>query len=443
MFVKFTEAQYRALNNDAFEARRSEVIDLLNADELPEGITTKDLLAERDMILADIERREAAVQLRDSKAAAVAAGAGNVIASSKDLAIERSNKGFKAVSEPNFTDTFEYRKALADHIARRSPMPRDIQQRAAVSVSGGDYTAAGDFTEDYDTLVAIPNSLMAGIIQEEKEYGHILPKVRQVSLKGGITYTEADLDLTASWIGDTAVSDYQQDSDGTTFSFTWHQLECRFARTMLADALMRDDFKALLAPALAKARVDALEAAIIAGNGTTQPLGITTDTRLIGGTGITAKALVVNVTAAQMDAWDFWYKLLYNTTTFNRLYRQRGEWIFGDSTWGLHLGVLKDADGDPLSKVDPLNSEQPQRLRNRPVNLVEDTILPSFDAASSGDVIGIFGNLNNYVLNTQPGMPMSTVTWDDHENNLKKTKMLTAVDGRVVNPYGWAILKKA
>ena len=45
-------------------------------------------------------------------------------------------------------------------------------------------------------------------------------------------------------------------------------------------------------------------------------------------------------------------------------------------------------------------------------------------------------------MNFQPGMPLSTVTWADPETNTHKTKVLTAMDGRVSNPFGWLIIKK-
>ena len=68
--------------------------------------------------------------------------------------------------------------------------------------------------------------------------------------------------------------------------------------------------------------------------------------------------------------------------------------------------------------------------------------MPDFDAADAGAVVAIFGNLRNYTLNFQPGMPLSTVSWDDHETNTHKTKVLTAVDGRLVDNNGWVVIKK-
>lgn len=451
-FIPYSADQYRELDDIAFEARRKEIVNLLSADKLPENVTDEMLYAERDLIVADNDRREAAAELRNQTTTLVAQIA-PIIATDKPKTERKTD--IREVTRHAFTDSIEYRRALAAMIANHTPIPDDMmekarQERATQSIIvNGDYNAAGDFSNTYNSFVAIPNSLQGEIIREMKEtYGVLWQRTRQMSVQGGITFTAADLELTATWINDTEVSPYQEQTDGTTFSFAWHQLEARFARTMLADALLRDDFKSLVAPELARAMAAKLDAAILNGNGTTQPLGILVDPRLVGaGTEgqsgyIAPTAAIMEVTEADMEDWKFWHKLLYNTATFNRLYRNQGEWLFGDSTWGLHLDLLEDSNGRPLYKDDPYNDEQPLKLRNRPVTLVDDSILPSFDAAADGEVFGIFGNLNNYVINTQPGMAMSTVRWDDHETNTKKTKVLTALDGRVVNPYGFALLKK-
>jgi len=458
-FIPYDAVKYRSLDADSFEERRNQIIDLLTADELPEGVDEENLYAERDLIIAEATRRNSATELRNAKLAALTSGAGNLIATSAPATEAKAEEPQKRsrihtirdVTPYAYTDSYEYRSALAKHILRHAPMPSDMiakarqERNAAVNING-DYNAVADFSNTFSTNVAIPNSLNEEIIREEREYGNIGNKVNEVHVQGGLTYTEADLQITYSWIGDTEVSDYQEQPDGTTFSFVWHQLEARFARTMLADALLRDNFKALLAPALAEGFMNAKENAILRGNGTTQPLGILVDPRLKGqGTSgqdgyIEGHAQIIEVTKEQMDDWKFWRTVLYGG--FNRLYRGRGEWIFGDSTWGMHIDLLRDDENRPLYKSDPLNDDEPLRLRNRPVNLVEDTLLPSFDDAQVGDIFGIFGDLKKYTINTQPGMPMSVVSWDDHENNARKTKVLTALDGRVVNPYGWALLKK-
>ena len=140
MFEQFTAAQYRALDHDAFVARKQEVQDLLNAEELPEGVTDEMLFAEADLIEADAQRRSRANKLFNSKVEAVVNGAGNVIASTEERGSD-TEKEVRAMPKPefqarnreasqNYTDTIEYREALAKHILRQAPMPADMMAKA-------------------------------------------------------------------------------------------------------------------------------------------------------------------------------------------------------------------------------------------------------------------------------------------------------------------------
>ena len=456
-FTSLSAAEYRALDDAALEERKQSIIDLLNADELPEDVTFDALMAEQRSITTEYTRRNAEVELRNAKVSAITAGAGSTVAVSEPTPaaapVAQKRHSIVPMNEPeHYTDTKEYRRALADHILRRRPMPYDMQLRANADITdaiNGEFSATGDFVNTITNTIAFPHSFIGGLIQPLDEYGNIYSKVQKLSLPGAIIYRENQLEFTASWLEDDEhVSPYNEESDPTAFSFSWHQLEVRFSRTMLAQALLTDDLKAMVPPALVKSMVKAIEAAILRGNGTTQPLGLTVDPRIVGqGTEgqsgyIAPRAAIIDVTAEDVDDWKFWHSLLYNTAVFNRLYRDGGEWTFGDSTWGMHTDLLHDDNNRPLGKADVLNDEAVYKLRGRNVNLVEDALLPSFDAANDGDVIGIFGNWNNYVINTQPGMPLSTVQWSDYETNTEKTRVLTALDGRPVYPYGWAILKK-
>lgn len=453
-FTPMDAAQYRALDRDALEERQSMLAELLTSEELPEDVTI-DMLEEEVGFAEDaIRRKNAETRLMRSKVEAVKTGSAKVIDSNAPApAQKRSLAGIQPMNEPeHFTDTKEYRRALADHILRRRPMSYDMQMRANQDITNsinGEFSSVGDFTNTITNTIAFPHSFIGGIIQPLDEYGNIYSKVQKLNLPGAITYRENQLEFTASWLEDDKhVSPYNEEEDPTAFTFAWHQLEVRFSRTMLAQALLTDDLKAMVPPALAKSMVKAIEAAIIRGNGTTQPLGLTVDPRIVGqGTEgqsgyIAPRAAIIEVGRNDVDDWKFWHSLLYNTAVFNRLYRDGGEWTFGDSTWGMHIDLLHDDNNRPLGKADVLNDEAVYKLRGRNVNLVEDALLPSFDAAQAGDVIGIFGNWNNYVINTQPGMPLSTVQWSDYETNTEKTRVLTALDGRPVYPYGWAILKK-
>ena len=467
-FTLFTSAQYRALDSDAFSKREKDVYAVIDGGELPEGVTLDDLNNELDMIEAEKSFRSKRNRVFNAKVEAVANGAGTVLASNgetekEDRSMPKQESTFSARSREagdKFSDTIEYREALANHVLHRTPMPghmmaKVIQERTTTAVSMNDsFTNMTDptFSNQFTSLVAVPASLSDEIIQELKEQSGLYERVNQLSVQGQYSVSEADLTVNFSWIGDKEISPYQSDDDPEVFNWTWHQLEARFARTMLAEALMRDNYKSLLAPALVKGYADAMDAAILRGNGSTQPKGILTDVRLLGSDGLgktttgtpatVGKALVIYVTAEDIDSWEFWAKLLFNPS-FNRMYRQSGEWIMSDALWGLHIDSLKDDNNRPISKFNPLDEDTPMRLRGNVVNTVADTVLPDFESATTGDILAVFGDLKNYTINIQPGMPLTTVSWSDHETNTNKTKVLLACDGRVHNPYGWVILKKA
>lgn len=468
-FTPLNAADYRGMDYDAFVVRKKEIEGLLKADALPEGVTDEMLFAEADLIEADAQRRTRANKLFNQKIEAVAAGAGTVIASDEAEEVRAMPKAeapkgeFRArnrETSQRYTDTAEYREAFAKHVAQRAPMPNDMLAKAyqersndTVSLNAG-FSNFTDptFSNTYSTLVIAPSTLSDEVLREVRELSVLFPKVTQTSYQGQYAVSELDLQLTGAWIGDKETSPWQGEYDPEVFTWAWHQFEARFARTMLVQAVMDAKYDQV-SSALAEVYANAMDAAVLAGNGTTQPRGISNDVRLVGSDGngktttgtptTVGKALVIEVTAEDIDSWVFWSTLLYNTN-FNRSYRGKGELILADGTWGNHVAVLRDDNNRPICLADPLNDEPRLSLRGvGPVDTLPNGIMPAFDNASTGDVIGIYGNFRNYVMNTQPGMPLSTVSWTDHDRNLEKTKMLVACDGRVANPFGWVILKKA
>ena len=463
-FSTMDAAAYRALSNEAFEKRFAEVKDLMNADTLPEGVTDEMLFEEANLIQADMERRSKrdafaglayaapkpeAVEERNAKATSALAGEGNVVDSSAKV---EQRSSFKAVSEGRFIESVEYRNALAKHISRIAPMPAEYVARVRQERSAGDavavsfadgYTNMTDptFSNTVSTPIPIPLT-MGELIETRRESGLIYPLVSTTSFKGGVAYPLRDLTVDFHWINDKQVSPYQYDTDPTVITFTWHELEARFARTNLVNALISDNFKNQLGAALADGYGRTLDEAILNGNGTTQPLGITVDPRLVGnGSTIQPTATIVEATADDLSDWAWWVKLLYNPS-FNRLYRNDGTWLIGDSTFGTYIETLKDEVNRPLAKFDPLNDEAPYKIRGNAVVTLPNSLLGDFDSADTDDVVAIFGNLKNYALNFQPGMPLSTVSWEDYETNTQKTRVLTAVDGKVLDNNGWVIITK-
>ena len=472
MFESYTAAQYRSLDHDSFMARKQEVLDLMNAETLPEGVTDEMLFAEADLIEADQKRRNRSNQLFNSKVDAVVQGAGNVVAASDPVENRSEQRHEISVrsreASEHYTDSIEYRRALATALVQRSRMPQEVvdklrQERDTQAIDiPGTFTNIADptFANTDTSTIAIPYSVNAGFIRELREKAVLWNLINHVHEKGQLGQREADLHLEFTWLGsnDKIVSLYQGDEDPTVFHWAWNMLECRHSRTFLAEALMADDFKGLLAEELASGYALAMDEVIVRGTGNMQPTGIMVDQRLHGTDGkgkytigvdgtVTegaggGTALFIEVSEAQIDDWKFW-KTVLNKDQFNPMYLGMGNLLLSRGTWGNHVDVLHDDNNRPISLDRPLQDGEGLSIRGiGPVQLMPNTVLPTYDNAKVGDIFGIYGNLKNYTMNTQPGMPMSVVTWDDHENNAHKTKLLVACDGRVSNRYGWVFLVK-
>ena len=428
MFVAYDAAKYRTLDDETFNQRREEVIDLLNAEELPEEVTTEQLLEERTLILAEDKRRSAAYELRQTKIQDVL----NYRGASRESFAPAASKteGEPAVVDPY--DTVEYRKAFMAY-AKTGFIAPELRADGKGTGTVTDIDINGAYTASDDVQIYVPTTLANRIIEKLEERGNIWSKVQKTYVKGGVAYNKFEFKPEAFWITQRQVSPYQMDEETEQISFMFHQLECRVAQTLLNAAVTYEQFQEKFAEAVANAMIDALETAVVSGTGNGQPLGFTKDASITN---------VVELTAAQVADWVAWHKEV--KAAIPRAYRKHGEFIFAQGTWDKYIETLRDTDQHPVSQTgyNPVTGEEQLRLMGIPVDLVDDSIISDFDSAAAGDVIGVFGNLNDYLVNIQPGMPLSIIRWVDHDNNLVKTKALMACDGKVLDPYGFVLIKK-
>ena len=204
------------------------------------------------------------------------------------------------------------------------------------------------------------------------------------------------------------------------------------SQSLLAEATTYADFQALFVPAVSKAMVKALEQAIVHGDGVGQFLGIAKDPRIEN---------VVTMTKAEMKDWKPWHSKV--DAAIEPEY-DNGEWWIAKKTWNKYVDTMANTEGSQVGYTyDPVSGKRTPTLMGKTVHLVSTAILPDADAATTktGDVVAIYGDLYDYAVNTQPGMPMTTVSWVDHETNQKKTKALMASDGKVLDPYGFLLVK--
>ena len=104
------------------------------------------------------------------------------------------------------------------------------------------------------------------------------------------------------------------------------------------------------------------------------------------------------------------------------------------------LPIFKQATGLEVNDGDARNPNG--RFYGRYVSLVEPNIVADFDTASSGDIIGWYWLPEEaYAINENFGFFMRR--YFDERSNKWIDKALVVVDGKVLNPKGIYLIKKA
>ena len=421
-FETMDAAQYRALDSDAFAERRDAVIAEL--DNAESDVSFDDLNTEVGIIEQEVQRRNAAVNLRNANIAAVANGAGALVgapvASTPDVRVTRSEDPF---------DTEDYNRAFMNFVVRGEQMPSNL-------VTPGmrpENVRADAFTYTTDVANFIPTTLSNTIIEKMSTYGEIWPLVTKMNVQGGLDINIWDFLPTASWITESTTADYQKAPNPTRISFKYYMLEARLAQSFLTQLTTLEAFQRRFPEKAAEAMVRALEQAIIRGSGSGQPLGILNETRI-------QSDHKLSKTADDISTWAGWSNILKPLT---RRYRN-GYFVMAQDTWDRYINGMVDTTGQPVTRVnyglDGANNEQLYFMGKR-VMIVEDDILPAFDDATNDEAFMLFTRFSDYLVNQQEGM--RAIRWNDEEANLVKDKIQTVVDGKMGDINGTLIFKKS
>lgn len=326
----------------------------------------------------------------------------------------------EAQTRENILESVEYRQAFMEYVLHGTPM----QMRAGEAISTG------------DTAPAIPLTIMNEVINTiRKRYGNLYNKVRHLNVQGGVQFPIGALQATFKWVNESTVSPRQKFDPLAKIMFSYHVAEIRVAQTFLASIVTLEAFEAKIAEVIAIAYLQAMDQAIVLGTGNGMPLGILNDSRVTN---------VIQMSAADLNDWTSWRKNFFAKLPLG--YRA-GEFIFPLSTVETYLETMADANNNPVFRqatgleVNDGDDRNPNgRFFGREISLVEPDILPDFDAASVGDVIGIFWQPDEYALNENFGFTMRR--WFDEETNEWVDKALVVVDGKVLNPVGYYLIKK-
>lgn len=321
--------------------------------------------------------------------------------------------------------TMEYRQAFMRYVQAGTPIPAEYRAGTAISTE--------------DTSAAIPLTIMNEVINTVRErYGNLYNKVQKLNVKGGVEFPIGSLKATFKWINESTVSPRQKLNPLAKVQFSYHTAEIRIAQTFVSQIVTLGAFETKLAEVIAIAYLQAMDYAIVNGTGNGMPLGILHDPR------IAATGNVVELTASDINNWTAWRKKFFAKLPLG--YRA-GEFIFPLSTVETYLETMADSNNNPVFRqatgleVNDGDARNPNgRFFGRDIALVEPDILPDYDSASNGDVIGIFWQPEEYAINENFGFAMRR--YFDEETNEWVDKALVVVDGKVLNPQGYWLIKK-
>lgn len=324
--------------------------------------------------------------------------------------------------------TMEYRQAFMRYAQTGQEIPANLYKRDGMPANT-------------DSLGAtIPTTVLNEFINEIRVvYGQLYNKVRKMNIKGAVKVPIARLQAEFKWITETTVAPREDGGEIKDFvMFEYNIAEIRVSQTLLSEIVSLDLFEREIVRIMVIAYMKAMDNGIINGTGNGQMLGILNDPRVL------ATGNVIEMTAADINNWTAWRRKFFAKLPLG--YRA-GEFIFPLATVDAYLETMADSNNNPIFRqatgleVNDGDATDPNgRFFGRRITLVEPDIIPDFDSAKAGDVIGVFWQPLEYAINTN--MQFGMRRWFDEDRNEWVNKMLTVVDGKVLNPMGFWLIKK-
>ena len=406
------------LNQRAMESTDAAEVRSLN-DEMAEVIDEiADVQAEYD---AEVEAEERS-QTPPADAQVVNGG----IVGGADMTLRQSVSMNPEKRDADVYATPEYRKAFMKYAQTGEAIPANLVKRDGTPANT---TSLG---------ATVPTTVLNEFINEiKKRYGNLYSRVRKLSIKGITKIPISQLQASFKWINESTVSPRQNGGEIDDYvQFDYNMAEIRVSQTLLSSIVTIDIFEREIVRIMTIAFLQAMDYGIVNGTGNGQMLGIVNDPRVTN---------VVSMSATDMANWTAWNKKFKSKLPLG--YRD-GEFIFTIGTVDSYLGSMADNNNNPVYReatgleVNDGDAADPNgRFLGRRISLVEPEIVSDFDTASSGDVVGIFWQPNEYCINMQEQMGMSR--YFDEERNEWVNKMLFVADGKVLNPKGFWLIKKA
>lgn len=314
-------------------------------------------------------------------------------------------------------DTPEYRQAFMAYVTK-GIQSEQLEIRADATTGTGDIG------------VIIPTTVLNKIVEKMKDTGRIWARVTKTGLKGGVEIPLSNAKPVATWVAAGTMSDKQKKTVKAKISFTYHKLQCRVAVELVADTVSMPVFEQTITDNIYEAMIIALEAAIINGSGTGQPLGITKDKNI-------PEEQIIDVTSETFVQYNTWTDLFGKIP---RRYRNGAVLIMADADWNKYILGMVDALGQPIARVNyGMDGIQTERLLGKEVIPIEDH-LPSIDDAQKGDIVGILVKLSDYMVNSNMQLYYKRYFNDDTDEWISKSTLIC--DGKLADTNGVVLIRK-
>ena len=309
-------------------------------------------------------------------------------------------------SDDDPTMSTEYRTAFMNNVLKNEPIPDNLRANTLTS----------------DVASVIPTTLVNDIIEKMDVCGMILPLVTRTSYASGIVIPTSSVKPVASWVNEGAGSTRQKKTTGK-ITFTYFKLRCEISMSMEVGTMALAVFEQKFVENVAKAMVIAIEKAIIAGDGETQPFGILSDT--IPET----QTITLSDTTTGVPTYQ---ELVEAEMLIPIEYEGNAKWFMTKAQFGQFLKMVDDND-QPIARVNYGIAGSPERTL-----LGRDVVIHPY-AEEMGDYAAAIFDFSDYVLNTIYDMGIQKKQDWDTEDLL--TKAVMSVDGKPVSIDSLVVMK--
>ncbi len=355
----------------------------------------------------------------------------------------------------------EFQPFQAMSFAQAGPTQRSqanactLEQRTAFR----DYVTTGALSEHLtkrastiqgvpDLGVVIPETIMSLVLHDlEGEHGKLYGKVRKLNIAGGVRYPVGTLDATFTRLSEGVSGDTAKGFKVTgSIVFGYKLGEIKLSQSIIAATVTLEKFEQEFARIITQTYLDAMDAEIQLGNGTTQMQGIFTVANADANawTEITdpeSRIKVVELSESDIADWKAWQTKVFAALPLE-MRDERPEMVTTYVNWDSIFKTFSDTNNRPIATEgwtpDGLNVN---RFRGVETTLVKPTTDGVADNAPGANIAMLWVPQKAYAINSN--MQFSVRNYFDENTNSYVKKALVINDGRVLDPRMIMIVKRA